>query len=356
MKSPYHGIPSYQNWKRSVAIAKSDNLDPVTKVKFRIDRSHSIATAGSCFAQHISRNLASNGFNYLITEAVPEAFHILVDSDELTRYNYGTFTARYGNIYTARQLLQLHKRAYGDACPEEQFWQVGPAKFIDPFRPAIQPNGFMCEAELVLDRAKHLAATRSAFETMDILIFTLGLTETFLSRDGFAYPVAPGVVGGTYDSSVHAFANFGVDDVIKDLTDFWIRVKQRNPSVRMILTVSPVPLMATAVDRHVLVSNTVSKSVLRLAADQLDRNNEDIQYFPSYEIITSQTSRGNYYGDDFRTVLDSGVKHVMKVFSNHYIDKRSNDPDPIPKAKTAAFESIAAAAEVACDEELLSEL
>ena len=66
-----------------------------------------IATAGSCFAQHISRSLSGAGFRYLVTEPAPEG----MDAAAAAAANYGTYSARYGNIYTARQLKQLLERA-----------------------------------------------------------------------------------------------------------------------------------------------------------------------------------------------------------------------------------------------------
>ncbi|MFX4975079.1 hypothetical protein ABTB64_19810, partial [Acinetobacter baumannii] len=82
--------------------------------------------------------------------------------------NYGVYSARYGNLYTAAQLLQTALRAYGRFVPEEDIWQLPDGGFADPFRPAIQPGGFASEAELRADREQHLAAVRHMFETLDV--------------------------------------------------------------------------------------------------------------------------------------------------------------------------------------------
>jgi len=93
--------------------------------------------------------------------------------------------------------------------------------------------------------------------------------------------------------------------------------------VKILLTVSPVPLVATYEKRHVLVSNTVSKSVLRVAADEVERAFDNVIYFPSYEIITSPANSGKYYQDDLRRVTDIGIDHVMRVFSKHFLVNQS---------------------------------
>lgn len=103
---PYRSLPDYAFWRRSIAGRSMTDVDPVVRGAFRIDRTDRIATAGSCFAQHIARHLVQAGFNYFITERAHPAFaHLAEDC------NYGIFTARYGNLYTARQLLQTIKRA-----------------------------------------------------------------------------------------------------------------------------------------------------------------------------------------------------------------------------------------------------
>jgi hypothetical protein len=84
-----------------------------------------VVTAGSCFAQHISRALREQGFGFLVTEAF--APHPGV-ADE----NYGVFSARFGNIYTARQLVQLFDRAYGAFQPRADHWQGHGGAIIDP--------------------------------------------------------------------------------------------------------------------------------------------------------------------------------------------------------------------------------
>ena len=69
-----------------------------------------IATAGSCFAQHIGRALRGRGLGYLDLEP-PPAF---LTEDEANRLGYGLYSCRYGNIYTVRQLLQLFQEAHGE--------------------------------------------------------------------------------------------------------------------------------------------------------------------------------------------------------------------------------------------------
>lgn len=349
--NPYHARSDYSFWRRSVAGIEADALDPVTSVPFRIAREDRIATAGSCFAQHIARTLSSQGYRYLVTER-PE--------DGAPGENYGVYPARFGNIYTARQLLQTFERAYGLFVPKESVWTRADGAFVDPFRPQIEGNGFPSEEALLEDRRKHLAAVRTMFEECDVFVFTLGLTEGWCSRlDGAVFPVAPGVAGGDFDESRHAFVNFTPEEIVADLKAFREKLRTVNPSVRLIFTVSPVPLVATYEDRHVLVSNTFSKAALRVAADAITREDPRALYFPSFEIITSAKVRSAYFAEDLRSVTDEGVAHVMAVFGKHLLSEGPGDmPSAAPDATAAAadegaMERLRSYSKVVCEEEAI---
>ena len=356
MKHPYKEIGDYARWDRGVADLKPRNVDPVVSFPIRITQEQRIVTAGSCFAQHIARYLQESGFNYFVTEPG----HPLLDDQTRKDFNYGVFSARYGNLYTSRQLVQLFRRAYGELVPEDDVWDA----FIDPYRPAIQPGGFPTRREYDLDREQHFAAVRRAFEELDVLVFTFGLTETWTSRsDGAAFPLAPGVAGGTFDPDRYVFVNLGVADVVAEMTEFIDALRRVNPSSQVILTVSPVPLFATAVDRHVLVSTTYSKSVLRVAAETLTQDLEGVHYFPSYEIVTGNFSRGTYFADDLRSIRERGVEHVMSLFFEHATEAPEPGEEPEPRPSSEQQRATAAARKfdeemeqlvnVLCDEELI---
>lgn len=351
-RHPYMAMPDYAFWNKTVGRAKPGTLDPVTNPLFQITPQDRVATAGSCFAQHISKRLKASGFNYLVTEETPPD----VELDPNESYD---FSARYGNIYTARQLLQLFDMAFGYFTPVQQAWPLHTGGFCDPFRPRIQPGGFASVSDVIKARRKHLMAVRKMFKRLDVFVFTLGLTESFESvLDGAVYPMAPGVVGGNFDPASYRFVNFTVDDVVHDMQTFINKLRLVNKKARVLLTVSPVPLMATAEDRHVLLSTTYSKAVLRVAAEQVCRSNPGTCYFPSYEIITGPQSEGAYYGEDKRSITEKGVDHVMRVFMSRMTTGAAGVGDapsePMADVIDARFAEMERLAQAACDEDFLA--
>jgi hypothetical protein len=312
--TPYDNRPDYAYWRLAVSGRSDAELDPVVSTPFRLTRNDKIVSAGSCFAEHIGRHLKAAGCAYLITEPA----HTIASPEAAQATSYERFSARYGNIYTARQLLQLFDRAYGRFAPVEDVWQESEDVFLDPFRPNIQPGGFNSFREFSLDRQQHFAAVRRAFEALDIFVFTLGLTECWRSRlDGAVFPLCPGVRGGIFSAQLHEFVNYEVEDVVDDMKGFIARLRGVNPKAKVILTVSPVPLAATAEDRHVLVSTVYSKSVLRVASERLARQIENVCYFPAYEMITRPN--GACFEADGRSVAEAGVAQVMRVFFSHFL-------------------------------------
>jgi hypothetical protein len=358
MAHPYANKPDYCFWRRAISPLEMDQVDPVVRGKFRVRPTDRVATAGSCFAQHIARHLAQAGFNYFVTETL----NPFIPDHLAGEYNYGVFSARYGNLYTTRQFSQLLKRAYGLFKPVDDIWSGPDGHFYDPYRPQIQPGGFVSEREFWADRDQHLAAVRRAIEDCDVFVFTLGLTEAWVNRkDGAVYPLCPGTAAGTFDPAQHEFVNFRMTEVLTDMREALDFIRARNPDVRFIVTVSPVALLATAEDRHVLVSTTHSKSVLRTVCGELEADNDDVAYFPSYEIITGSFSRGAYFARDMREVTEAGVRHVMRLFMKHYADTQAaanaTQPEQRSTSQTEAahamVRSIDEVVKVICDEEAL---
>ncbi|MDW8399153.1 MAG: GSCFA domain-containing protein, partial [Acetobacteraceae bacterium] len=183
--------------------------------------------------------------------------------------------------------------------------------------------------------------------------------EGFVSRqDGAAFPVCPGVAGGEFDPERHVFVNERVDEVIGNLAVFIASLRRVNPRARVILTVSPVPLKATAEDRHVLQAKVHSTSVPRGAAQEICDTHEDAASFPSCEIITGACTRGAHFAADLREVEEAGVEHVMRVFFRHATmpGPAAGAPAPAAAEPPPAARHLArarAAAALICDEELL---
>jgi hypothetical protein len=178
----------------------------------------------------------------------------------------------------------------------------------------------------------------------------------FLAADGVVVPVAPGVVTSAVAMEGFGFVNFESEEVLADMRAFLWLLKSVNPKVKVVLTVSPVPLVATFENRSVVASTVYSKSVLRTVAGKLDAEFAWVNYFASYEVITAGPNASQYFGPDRRNVTQEGVAHVMRLFMQHFASPSTQsglNALGSESGQTELERATQAIAAVVCDEEHL---
>jgi GSCFA family len=362
MPHPYETLPDDRFWRTAVAERDALEIGGLWKPKHAMNRKTRIVTAGSCFAQHFAKALVARGYRWLDFEPGPGG----LTPDQKKDYHYGTFSFRTGNIYTPRMLLQWLTWALTDTSPPDEVWERD-GRFYDPFRPGVEPGGFVSIEEVHASRRETLVAIAEAVRGAHVFVFTMGLTEAWQHRaTGVEYAVCPGTVAGVFDAEAHQFVNHGFGALMADMTAALRLMFRANRRLVVLLTVSPVPLTATASGQHVLTATSHSKSLLRAVAAELVQAQARVDYFPSYEIITHPAYRGRFFAANLRSVLPQGVDHVMAQFfrdqeaafgreaAGEAADAASRPvaralPDP-----EAAEPEMTEAEELRCEEEILA--
>jgi hypothetical protein len=341
VKNPYEKQASKAFWRSAVADVSPLQMEGLYAPRFKVTKSERIAAAGSCFAQHIGAQFKRRGFNFMDLEPPPAGLPAPKHAD----FGFDLYSARYGNVYSIRQLLQLFRRARGEFVPIETAWLDDKGRVRDPFRPSIEPGGFASQREMENDRAYHLSQVSRMLRETDLFVFTFGLTEAWVcTEDGAVLPTCPGTVGGTFDPDRYHFKNFTFGEVMADAEEFIALALAENPSMRFIFTVSPVPLTATATDDHVLNATVYSKSVLRAVCGELMAKYAMVDYFPSFELVASHPMRAMFYMPNLRSVAAAGVNSVMNMFFAAHNAAQ-------PGAARAPEKTVEA--DVVCDEEIL---
>jgi hypothetical protein len=129
------------------------------------------------------------------------------------------------------------------------------------------------------------AAYRQAFADAGAFVLTLGLAEVWQDRDTGAV-FWRGVPKELFDENRHVFRLTTVEENVANLRQTIGLVRQVNPSAPIVLTLSPVPLLATHRPLSCLTADCVSKSVLRVALDQVMADQAaDVYNWPSFEIV-----------------------------------------------------------------------
>lgn len=349
-QNPYTNLRSRAFWSPSVGQRNMFDIDQLWEAPFAIKPETKIVTYGSCFAQHFSRALTARGFNWLDTEPAPKGLTV----ENAKEFNYGVFSARTANIYTTSLLRQWTEWALGIVEDPKIFWEKD-GRIFDPFRPTIEPNGFASVEEMYSSRATCINSFRKSIMKCNVFVFTLGLTESWWDAEGqYEYPMCPGTVAGEFDAKQHVFVNQDYNSVRKNLREAILLMRKARPKgPKFILTVSPVPLVATNSGNHVLVATMESKSVLRAVAGNVATKSKNVSYFPSYEIINAAPYRASFFDPNMRGVNAAGVSHVMKTFFAG-LDLPDTDASDQPKRTVKpAKKRVRKTDDVTCDEELL---
>lgn len=108
-----------------------------------------------------------------------------------------------------------------------------------------------------------------------------------------------------------------VADSLRDLTK---SIRQLNPHIKIVLSLSPVRHL-----RDNAAENSLSKAVLRCGIDEYLNSpaleKKDSFYFPSYEILLDELRDYRWYGDDLSHPSREAVRYIMERFCEAAADE-----------------------------------
>jgi hypothetical protein len=144
-----------------------------------------------------------------------------------------------------------------------------------------------------------------------------------------------------------------VTEVIRDFLTAIDKIRAINPKVRIVISVSPVGIIATYEDRHVIESNCAVKAILRAAADEIKRSRPDIAYFPSYDLATVSPNVSRFYRDDTRRITSIGIDQTMRIFFDHLTEQATSSRTAVAEIKIDVHAEAESNSRVVCDEEAI---
>jgi len=246
-----------------------------------LDQSSPVITLGSCFARELRLFLSISGVNasrFWIPSGLNNTFAIL---DFFSWCITGKETGR-GYRY-----------------------ERGADGGIDEWKPE-------AEREAYLD----------SFARAGAFVFTIGLAEVWQDREtGSVF--WRGVPNDVFDADRHVFRLTTVDENANNLRQVVSLIRRINPTAPIVLTLSPVPLLATFREISCLTADCVSKSVLRVALDQVMSDRlPGTYYWPSFEIVkwVGATLPWSAYGEggSTRDVNRRLITHIIDAFVTAY--------------------------------------
>lgn len=160
------------------------------------------------------------------------------------------------------------------------------------------------------------------FRSADGFVLTVGLAEVW-EDSGTGGVFWRGVPKGLYDEERHRCRVSTVEENAENLRAILALLRAQCGDRPIVLTLSPVPLKATFGDRSCITADCVSKSILRVAIDQVMADGlPGVHYWPSFEIVKWLGCHlpQAMYGDDGnpRHVSRDTVALILDAFLEHY--------------------------------------
>lgn len=153
-------------------------------------------------------------------------------------------------------------------------------------------------------------AAHSFLKEATVLIITLGTAYCYRLAGEENYPVS-----NCHKAPAHFFKKDlpSASSLTDALNDALTALSAFRPSIRVILTVSPVKHI-----RDGVVENNRSKARLIEAVHTLAEQHEHVFYFPSYEIVTDVLRDYRFYKSDLVHPNEQATDYVFECFMNAF--------------------------------------
>lgn len=262
--------------------------DSVTYVKvnrpaFYISHRHSHFFMGSCFASNLYHYMGDRFFNCSLSP--------------------------FGNIYNPLSLA----KAITFLCSD--FLLTGNDIFeyrglwnhfaFDTDRSRTEPEQFLEETNRALTDA------REQIRKCSHLYLTLGTAFVYrLKKNNLVVNNCHKIPSNQFNRDCAS-----IEEMKDELSSALKALIQINPSIKIVLTLSPV--------RHLRdnpVENSLSKARLRCLIDELSQD-IDFWYFPAYEIMLDQLRDYRWYGDDMTHPSQKASDYIMERFFESSADE-----------------------------------
>jgi hypothetical protein len=320
-------LPDQVDGKLAFQRLRQRLFTPAILPGFKLLREDKIFAIGSCFARGIESALIGQKMDVLSRTAEFDSFPAVNNEMKLG------FTNKYNTFSIYNELRWALDPAA--KFPTESLVDIGNGLFYDPHtNPALE----LSTLQETIHRHEILESVTGRVSQCRVVIITLGLVEVW--RDKIAdiflnhtpIPQARRSHPDRYEFHITNFAQnlSNLERVHTVLSQFG------HADVQIVVTVSPVPLMATFSGEDVVLANTYSKSLLRTVAQEWAAAHKNVHYFPSYEIVQN-SDRVVTWEEDLRHVKGEVANHIMRLFLRHYLAgspdtpyKLSASPNPVP--------------------------
>ncbi len=283
----------------------------------RFNRLDRFFTMGSCFAEEITLALKKSGITCLpdYRSIKYDPSRVVIDTLQETEHM---------SYYNTFSILQEVERAAGIwVQAEDDFWTLHDRTiknnrisrghdriFQDPYR---RYTFGMTREELFAALGEINRELAAGLASASAIVITLGTTEVFKKKNnGLVANQIPAYERGGGESETYFHASTFAENYanLKRTIEIIGTINQR---AKIVISVSPVPLARSFSGMDIYVANQLSKSTLRAAVGEVCREFPDVNYFPSYEMVTG-LGHAAFETQDSRHIRRSVVEKIIEIF------------------------------------------
>ena len=204
-------------------------------------------------------------------------------------------------------------------------------RFVDDkFRATVNPYGVMYNPASILHTVKRWTGelvdaqseasdsgsdvSQAINEAPQTAVFTLGTNHVYVLNE------TGEIVDNCRKRPQRLFTEreLSVDECADYLREAVAMLRQINPSVRIIITVSPI-----CYAKYGFHGSQLSKATLLLAADKLTKEMDNVVYFPAYEIVNDELRDYRFYREDMLHPTDQAVEYIWQRFGETFFSKQT---------------------------------
>lgn len=254
---------------------------------FDISYRSRILMFGSCFIENIGRFLIDNKFNANLNpfgvlynpQSISQALQLLINGQQLTDNDIFEYKGLYHSFF--------HHSSFSHSDKEKCLEQIN----------------------------RRLKQASDDLRQVDVLFITFGTAYVFQNKESGK------VVGNCHKLPANYFNRYrlSVEDIVEDWSPLLQQLKEINPSLQVVFTVSPIRHLKDGAH-----DNQLSKSVLLLAIDELCKSGRSLHYFPSYEIVLDELRDYRFYNEDMVHPNSVAVKYIWERLTETYMCKETS--------------------------------
>jgi lysophospholipase L1-like esterase len=256
----------------------SVNIPPSAK---KINHNSKLITLGSCFSEHIGNRLKNACF--------------LVDSNP--------FGVLFNPVSIKNSLIDL----LDNKCFTKEDLFLNGSLWSSFSHSTLFSS---TDADICLNNINsRVSAAHNQLLAADFLLITFGTAWVYELKE------TGEIVSNCHKLPAEKFIRrrLSVEEIISTYTDLLGKIKQINPKLELIFTVSPVRHWKDGAQE-----NNISKGILHIAIDALCKQGDFVQYFPAYEIQLDELRDYRYYAEDMVHPSDVAVNYIWERFSASY--------------------------------------